>query len=89
MGKAKMPHLIEVADHSWQNHAHCIGMDPSTFFPTDVGGVLDAQRICADCVVREECLAYALRNRLDAGVFGGASERERRRMLKARRRGAA
>jgi WhiB family redox-sensing transcriptional regulator len=45
-----------------------------------------ARRVCADCPVKTECLEYALANRIDHGVWGGTSERERRRILKARAR---
>jgi WhiB family redox-sensing transcriptional regulator len=48
-------------------------------------GVEVARRICADCPVRQSCLEYALANRIDHGVWGGCSERERRRILKRRR----
>jgi WhiB family redox-sensing transcriptional regulator len=44
-----------------------------------------ARRICATCPVREQCLEYALQFRIDHGVWGGCSERERRRILKRRR----
>jgi WhiB family redox-sensing transcriptional regulator len=48
-------------------------------------GVLVAQRICAECPVSEPCLEYALEHHIDHGVWGGASERERRRILRRRR----
>ena len=57
---------------------------PSLFFPSDGVGVEVAKRICADCPMRVRCLDYALDNRIDHGVWGGTSERERRRILKAR-----
>jgi WhiB family redox-sensing transcriptional regulator len=60
-------------------------MDPDTFFPTDGIGVQAAQRICAECAVENDCLEYALASRIDHGVWGGASERERRRILTRRR----
>jgi WhiB family redox-sensing transcriptional regulator len=44
-----------------------------------------ARRICADCPVKAPCLEYALANRIDHGVWGGTSERERRRILRKRR----
>ncbi|HVM41673.1 MAG TPA: WhiB family transcriptional regulator [Acidimicrobiia bacterium] len=68
--------------------ALCRGYDPSVFFPSDGVGVEAAQRICAECPVRVECLEYALTFRVDHGVWGGCSERERRRILRRRRVGA-
>jgi WhiB family transcriptional regulator, redox-sensing transcriptional regulator len=59
------------------------------FFPSDGVGVDVARRICIDCPVKGICLEYALRNRIDHGVWGGTSERERRRILRQRRLTAA
>ncbi|MFP5322465.1 MAG: WhiB family transcriptional regulator [Acidimicrobiia bacterium] len=67
------------------NDGSCRNHPPEVFFPSDGVGVAVAQRICATCPVRVECLEYALENRIDHGVWGGASERERRRILKRRR----
>ena len=58
---------------------------PSVFFPSDGVGVEVARRICADCPVKAPCLEYALRNGIDHGVWGGTSERERRRIARRRR----
>ena len=71
----------------WMTDGKCRDMPPSVFFPSDGLGVQEAQKICATCPVAEECLEYALVNRIDHGVWGGCSERERRR-LQRRRRGA-
>lgn len=72
-------------DTEWMAYGSCADGDPSLFFPSDGVGVEVARRVCADCPVKEPCLEYALRNRIDHGVWGGASERERRRILKRRR----
>jgi WhiB family redox-sensing transcriptional regulator len=72
-------------DTSWMANGNCAQQPPSTFFPSDGVGVEVARRICASCPVKEPCLEYALRNRIDHGVWGGCSERERRRILKRRR----
>jgi WhiB family redox-sensing transcriptional regulator len=72
-------------DTSWMANGNCAQEPPSTFFPSDGVGVEVARRICASCPVKEPCLEYALRNRIDHGVWGGCSERERRRILKRRR----
>ncbi|MBM3663259.1 MAG: WhiB family transcriptional regulator [Actinobacteria bacterium] len=63
---------------------NCAEKPPSVFFPSDGVGVEVAKRVCADCPVKNQCLEYALDNRIDHGVWGGTSERERRRILKAR-----
>jgi WhiB family redox-sensing transcriptional regulator len=55
------------------------------FFPSDGIGVQVAQRICSECPVKGPCLEYALDNKVDHGVWGGTSERERRRILRRRR----
>jgi len=60
-------------------------MDSALFFPSDGVGVQVAQRICAECPVKVPCLRYALAHRVDDGVWGGASERHRRRLLRGRR----
>jgi WhiB family redox-sensing transcriptional regulator len=74
--------------YAWMLHARCRGVSPTEFFPSDGLGVEAAQRICAGCGVRTECLEYALAHRIEHGVWGGASERERRRIHR-RRRGLA
>ena len=73
--------------HEWMARGLCTNIPPSTFFPSDGAGVEVARKICADCPVRQECLEHALVNRIDHGVWGGCSERERRRILKKRRSG--
>ena len=64
---------------------NCREVHPSLFFPSDGVGVEVAKQVCLDCPVKAPCLEYALRNRIDHGVWGGASERERRRILRQRR----
>lgn len=83
-GRDPLVELIGV-EAEWMPHGKCRDMDPSFFFPNDGMGVLAAQRVCAECPVRTPCLEYALVNRIDHGVWGGASERERRRILRQRR----
>ncbi|MGH9274743.1 MAG: WhiB family transcriptional regulator, partial [Acidimicrobiales bacterium] len=63
----------------------CTNVPPSTFFPSDGAGVEAARKICATCPVQQLCLEHALLHRIDHGVWGGCSERERRRILKRRR----
>ena len=73
---------------SWQAIAACQDIETNVFFPSDSRGVEAARRICQNCVVKEECLDYALQTRQDHGVWGGASERERRRIGGQRARAA-
>jgi WhiB family transcriptional regulator, redox-sensing transcriptional regulator len=70
---------------SWMELARCRDVDPQVFFPSDGPGVEAARRYCAECLVRESCLEYALENHIQHGVWGGASERARRRMSRKRR----
>jgi len=73
----------------WMQDGECRNYPPAAFFPSDGVGVDAARRICATCKVQTACLEYALANRIDHGVWGGCSERERRRILKRRRQEAA
>jgi WhiB family transcriptional regulator, redox-sensing transcriptional regulator len=70
---------------NWMANGECATRPPEVFFPSDGVGVDVARKICAGCGVREQCLEYALANRIDHGVWGGCSERERRRIAKRRR----
>ena len=69
----------------WMNDGKCADLPPATFFPSDGVGVEAAKKICATCAVKETCLEFALDQRIDHGVWGGTSERQRRRILRARR----
>lgn len=73
----------------WMGSGNCRLYAPSTFFPSDGVGVDRARKICASCPVLDQCLDYALDNQIEHGVWGGCSERERRRILKRRRTEAA
>lgn len=80
---------IDIAAHvpetAWQRGGACLGSDLSVFYPEDQAGSEVAKAICLGCPVRAVCLEYALRMREKFGVWGGTSERERRRIAKARR----
>ncbi|MCB4207968.1 WhiB family transcriptional regulator [Arthrobacter sp. UM1] len=65
---------------AWQAEALCAQTDPEAFFPEKGGSTRDAKRVCAACAVRDECLEYALENDERFGIWGGLSERERRRV---------
>ena len=73
------------AEAEWMLEAKCRAMPPSLFFPSDGVGVDVARRICEDCPSIAPCLEYALANHIEHGVWGGASERERRRIARRRR----
>lgn len=70
----------------WQTRAACLNADVDTWFPEKGGTAIPAKRVCngddhrPPCEVRQECLGYALAHEEDFGVWGGLSERERRRM---------
>jgi WhiB family redox-sensing transcriptional regulator len=70
---------------TWMARGLCADKPPSLFFPSDGVGVEVARKICAECSQKSVCLEYALENRIDHGVWGGTSERERRRILRSRR----
>lgn len=65
---------------AWQTDALCSQTDPEAFFPEKGGSTRDAKRICTSCDVRGECLEYALNNDERFGIWGGLSERERRKL---------
>jgi len=67
---------------AWQAEALCAQTDPEAFFPEKGGSTRDAKRVCGVCPVREECLQYAMDNDERFGIWGGLSERERRRLRK-------
>jgi WhiB family redox-sensing transcriptional regulator len=71
-------------DRSWQDQANCLGVDPDLFFPERGASTREAKEVCRGCVVREDCLEYALTNGEKFGIWGGMSERERRRLRRAR-----
>lgn len=73
---------------AWRQRAACRGVDPDIFYPASDEEAEAAKAICAACPVREACLEYALANRERDGVWGGATERERRRIVRQRRKSA-
>ena len=68
----------------WQLAANCLGVDPDLFFPERGASTKEAKAVCQGCVVREDCLEYALANGEKFGIWGGLSERERRRIRRQR-----
>lgn len=81
-------------DRGWQQRANCMGVDPELFFPQRGASTRDAKEVCRGCVVRADCLDYAIDHGEKFGIWGGLSERERRavrrsRVLLARRASAS
>jgi WhiB family redox-sensing transcriptional regulator len=68
---------------SWQEQALCAQTDPEAFFPEKGGSTREAKRICVGCEVKGDCLEYALGQDERFGIWGGLSERERRRVKRA------
>ncbi|MFM7534397.1 MAG: WhiB family transcriptional regulator [Acidimicrobiales bacterium] len=74
-------------DHNeaqWQDEANCLGVDPDLFFPERGASTREAKAVCRACAVRSECLEFALANGEKFGIWGGLSERERRRIRRQR-----
>ena len=69
-----------LTDEQWQERALCAQTDPEAFFPEKGGSTREAKRICLGCEVKDECLESALANDERFGIWGGLSERERRRL---------
>lgn len=74
--------LSDVEELAWQEKALCAQTDPEAFFPEKGGSTREAKKICLSCEVRVECLEYALEQDERFGIWGGLSERERRRLKK-------
>ena len=77
-------HLHDLIDDErpWVAYAGCRDADPDWFFPGHEGDTSAALRVCRGCPVREDCLEWALETRVRYGVWGGLTERERRRLLR-------
>jgi WhiB family redox-sensing transcriptional regulator len=71
-------------DLGWQEYANCLGVDPDLFFPERGASTREAKEVCRGCVVREQCLEYAITHSEKFGIWGGLSERERRRIRRER-----
>ena len=71
---------------TWADSAACRGLDPSTFYPANEEEADEAKDVCAQCPVQEPCLEHAIDHREHNGVWGGATEKERQRIIRRRRR---
>ncbi len=69
---------------TWQRQANCMGVDPDLFFPERGASTREAKEVCRGCVVQEDCLEYAVTHGEKFGIWGGMSERERRRVRRSR-----
>ena len=72
----------------WRQYARCLGADPDLFYPSADDDAAEAKRICMVCPVREPCLEYSITAREKQGVWGGLTEKERRRIVRQRRKTA-
>jgi WhiB family redox-sensing transcriptional regulator len=84
------PESTRRMSNHWRQYARCLGADPETFYPPPESddGAVAAKAICAVCPVREPCLEHAITHREKQGVWGGLDERERRRLVRQRRKTA-
>ena len=77
---APLSALLSAGPEAWMDRAVCAQTDPEAFFPEKGGSTREAKLVCRSCEVRAECLEYALANDERFGIWGGLSERERRRL---------
>jgi WhiB family transcriptional regulator, redox-sensing transcriptional regulator len=78
-GRATFAPSIGSEPPEWTLSALCAQVDPEFWFPEKGGSTREAKKVCSVCPVRAECLAYGLHD--GYGIFGGLSERDRRRLL--------
>jgi len=81
--------VIAAVQRLWQLEAACQGLAADIFYPASEDDTATAKAICSACPVQSTCLEYALAVREKDGVWGGANEKERRRIIRQRRRAAA
>ena len=80
--------LSEGPGTAWRRSAACRGSDVAFFFPVGTTGpaieqIAAAKAVCGHCPVRAECLDFALVTNQEFGVWGGATEDERRRLRRS------
>jgi len=77
-----------VKETSWMKEGNCKGADPELFFPErlDHAGRRVAIAVCDGCPVTNLCLEYALKNRIETGIWGGMSTRDRRKLSRERQK---
>ncbi len=74
----------EEEQEQWWKFANCLGVEPNLFYPERGASTREAKEVCRGCAVRDECLEYAINNGEKFGIWGGLSERERRRVRRQR-----
>lgn len=74
--------LLDLDERPWAAYGSCRGQDPDLFFPGPDDDPSEGLKICGGCPVREECLYWAFETRIAYGIWGGTTERERRRLLR-------
>ena len=77
---------MSVQEMKWWDLGACRGLDAAIFYPDDEDEAQVAKSVCEGCSVQSACLEHALERRERAGVWGGATERDRRRIIRRRRR---
>ena len=75
---------LAVEPVGWREYANCLGANEDLFFPDRGASTRAAKQICAECQVRVDCLEYAVTQGEKFGIWGGLSERERRKIRKRR-----
>lgn len=81
--------MIDDDAPAWQDRANCLGVDPDLFFPRRGEDTRAAKDVCRGCTVRADCLEHAITNGEKFGIWGGMSERERRRIRRQRAQASA
>lgn len=77
---------VKLKDMEWMKDAACAGRTDVDFHPVKSGGVyMKAKRICDTCLVKSECLEYAIKYNEDLGIWGGMGPRARTKIKLARR----
>lgn len=82
--QSKLIEALAVGELSWQDYANCRGADADLFFPERGASTRKAKSICGECQVRAECLDFAIEIGEKFGIWGGMSERERRKVRRER-----
>ena len=73
--------MFFVPRQKWHSKRNCANVSKEIFFPTVKGQAKKAIAICMACSVRDECLKYALDNNIEFGIWGGKTEKERKKLV--------